>query len=440
MKVVQFPGAATSGNGPASALPSRIAAIDIGTTKVCCLIGEIEGGRRRAVDERVPGIKIIGSGHCRSSGVRGGHVIDVREAERAVRIAIEQAERMSGATLSEVYVNLSGSRCLSVHATGTAAVPAGQVTQAEMRRAISNALASVELDGKAVLHVSVNHFRLDDARGIKEPEGMHGKVLGADINVVLADPNAMANLGHVLERCHLDVVGFVVAPYASARSVLLEDEMELGVIMVEIGGGTTSWALFNEGVLLQAGAIPVGSHHVTVDIARGLNTPIAHAERVKTLWGSTVPAMLDERELITCPILGETGADAVKRVPRSMICGVIRPRMEEIFEMVRERIDQVPVVRQSVRRVVLSGGGSQLNGVEQLAGDILGRSVRIARPHRFNGLPDAMSQPGFSVVSGLLRYGLAPDAHAANLGQLIASAGHDEGYFRRVGQWLKESF
>lgn len=440
MKVVQFPSSSASGNGPAVSAGGRIAALDIGSTKVCCLIGEVQGNRRRAVDERVPAVKIVGSGHCRAAGVRGGNIIDVREAEQSVRAAIEQAERMAGVTLSEVYLNLSGARTRSVHASGQVVLSGGQVDETAKRQAIINAMSGLDVGGGAVLHVSVVHYRLDDARGITAPDGMHGKVLGVEVNVVLADPNALANLGLVMERCHLDVAGFVVSPYASARSVLLDDEMELGVVLVELGGGTTSWAIFNEGVLLHAGAVPVGSHHVTADIARGLNTPLAHAERVKTLWGSAVPAMLDERELITCPILGEAGTHAVNRVPRSMICGVIRPRMEEIFELVRERIEQVPIAAHMIRRVVLTGGGSQLNGVEQLAGEMLGRGVRVARPHRFEGLPDAMAQPGFSVASGLLRYGLAPDAQAANLGQIIAGAGHDAGYFRRVGQWLKESF
>lgn len=440
MKVVPFPSASTSGGATVSASASRIAALDIGSTKICCLIGEVQGGRRRAVDERVPAIKVIGSGHCRAAGVRGGNVIDVHEAEQSVRTAMEQAERMAGVTLSEVYLNLSGTRTRSIHSTGKVELSGGVVDEAAKRQAIMDAMSRVDLRGSAIVHLSISHYRLDEARGIRNPDGMHGQVLGVEINAVLADPNALANLSLVMERCHLDVAGFVVSPHASARSVLLEDEMELGVVLVELGGGTTSWAVFNEGVMLDAGAIPVGSHHVTADIARGLNTPIAHAERVKTLWGSAVPAMLDERELITCPILGETGTHAVNRVPRSMICGVIRPRMEEVFELVRERIEQVPAVRQVVRRVVLSGGGSQLNGVEQLAGEILGRGVRIARPHRFDGLPDAMSQPGFAVASGLLRYGLAPDMQAANLGQIIAGAGHDAGYFRRVGQWLKESF
>ncbi len=440
MKVVPFPSGSASGGASVSSPASRIAALDIGSTKICCLIGEVQGSRRRAVDERVPAIRITGSGHCRAAGLRGGNVIDVGAAEQSVRTAVEQAERMAGVTLSEVYLNISGGRTRSEHASGKVTLPLGVVDESAKRQAIIDAMAKVRLDGAAVLHVSVSHYRLDDARGIHEPDGMHGQVLGAEINVVLADPGALANLSMVMERCHLDVAGFVVSPYASARSVLLEDEMELGVVLVELGGGTTSWAVFNEGMLLHAGALGVGSHHVTADIARGLNTPIAHAERVKTLWGSAVPAMLDERELITCPILGETGTHAVNRVPRSMICGVIRPRMEEIFEMVRERIDQVPAARQVIRRVVLTGGGSQLNGVEQLAAEVLGRGVRVARPYRFDGLPDAMAQPGFSVASGLLRYGLAPDRETANLGQIIAGAGHDAGYFRRVGQWLKESF
>ncbi len=441
MKVVPFPTSSTStGSTRASAPSSTIAALDIGSTKICCLIGAVEGRRRRAVDETAPQIKIVGAGHCRSGGITGGAVTDLDQAERAMRTAIDQAERMADRTISDVYVNMSGGRTISVHVSGEVALGRHAVDEAAKRRAAVNAMSKLDTDGRAVLHASVVQYRLDNARNVRDPEGMHGATLTAELNVVLADANAITNLGLVLERCHLDAVGLVVAPYASARSVLLADEMELGVAVIELGGGTTSYAVFNEGMLAHADMIAVGSHHVTTDIARGLNTTIAHAERVKTLWGSTVPAQLDERELITCPILGETGSDAVQRVPRSMICGVVRPRMEEIFEIVRDKLGEVPVAQRFVRRVVLTGGGSQLNGVEQLAGEILGRQVRVARPSRFNGLPDALSTPGFCVATGLLRYGLAPDEQAAKLGLLIAGAGHDSGYIRRVGQWLKESF
>jgi cell division protein FtsA len=440
MKVVPFPSSSAPGGSSHSATSSTIAALDIGSTKICCLIGQLEGRKRRAVDETVPQIKVIGSGHCRSVGVRGGAIIDLDAAERSLRTAIDQAERMAGHTISEVYVNMSGGRTTSVHVTGQVPLASGPVTEADKRRAMMAAMSKVETQGRAVIHASVFNYRLDDARGVRDPQGLHGSALTAELNVVMADPRAIANLGLLLERCHLDAGAIVAAPYAAARSVLLADEMELGVALIELGGGTTSYAVFNEGALVHASMIPVGSHHVTTDIARGLNTTIAHAERVKTLWGSTVPAQLDERELIACPILGETGSEAVKRVPRSMICGVVRPRMEEVLEIIRDRLHDIPAARHIVRRVVLSGGGSQLNGVEQLAGEILSRGVRVAKPARFEGLPDALSTPGFSVASGLLRYGLAPDQQTANLGTLIADAGHDAGYFRRVGQWLKESF
>lgn len=440
MKVVPFPSSSANGGSPRVSTPSTIAAVDIGTTKICCLIGTVEGRRRRAVDETAPQIRVVGAGHCRSGGITAGAIADLDEAERAMRTAIDQAERMAGRTISDVYVNLSGGRALSVHVSGDAILGRLPVDEAAKRRAAVNAMAKLDTGGRVVLHASVIQYRLDDARNVLEPAGMHGTTLTAELNVVLADANVVANLGLLLERCHLDAVGLVVAPYAAARSVLLADEMQLGVAVIELGGGTTSYGVFNEGMLAHADMIPVGSHHVTTDIARGLNTTIAHAERVKTLWGSTVPAHLDERELITCPILGETGSDAVQHIPRSMICGVVRPRMEEIFEMVRDRLSDVPAARHFVRRVVLAGGGSQLNGVEQLAGEILGRQVRVAKPSSFNGLPDALATPGFSVATGLLRYGLVPDEQASNLGMLIAGAGHDGNYFKRVGQWLKESF
>ncbi len=440
MKVVQFPSSSGQGGSGVALRSSTIAVLDIGSTKICCLIGEVQGSRRRALDETVPQIKVKGSGHCRSRGIRAGVVNDMEAAEQSVRTAIDQAERMAGQTVTEVYVNMSGGRTTSVHTTGTVKLGSAPVGEADMQRAMVEAMAKVNPAGRAVIHASVFGYRLDEARGVRDPQGLHGVSLSAELNVVMAEPHAVANLGLLLERCHLDAAGVVVAPYAAARSVLTADEMELGVALVELGGGTTSYAVFNEGMLMHSGMIPVGSHHVTTDIARGLNTTIAHAERVKTLWGSTVPAQLDERELITCPIIGETGSDAMSQVPRSMICGVVRPRMEELLEMVRDRINEIPVARQVVRRVVLSGGGSQLNGVEQLAGEVMSRGVRVARPARFEGLPDALSTPGFAVASGLLRYALVPDRQAANLGVLLAGAGHDAGYFRRVGRWLKESF
>ncbi len=440
MKVVPFPSSSSNGGPPRASVPSTIAALDIGSTKICCLIGAVEGRRRRAVDETAPQIRIIGAGHCRSGGITGGAIVDLDDAERAIRTAIDQAERMADRTISEVFVNMSGGRALSVHVCGEVVLGRHAVDEAAKRRAAVNAMSKLDTGGRAVLHASVVQYRLDDARNVREPAGMHGTTLTAELNVVLADANAITNLGLLLERCHLDAVGLVVAPYAAARSVLLADEMDLGVAVVELGGGTTSYAVFNEGKLAHAGMISIGSHHVTTDIARGLNTTIAHAERVKTLWGSTVPAQLDERELITCPLLGETGSEAVQRIPRSMICGVVRPRMEEIFEIVRDKLVEVSVAQRFVRRIVLTGGGSQLNGVEQLAGEILGRQVRVAKPRCFSGLPDVLSTPGFCVASGLLRYGLVPDEQAANLGLLIAGGGHESSYFRRVGQWLRESF
>ena len=440
MKVVPFPSGSAQGGPARPQANTVISALDIGSTKICCMIGTVDSGRRRSVDETVPQIKVTGSGHCRSEGVRNGAIVDMAAAERSVRVALDQAERMAGHSVSEVYVNLSGGRAVSVYLNGKVSLRSGPVTEADKARAMTAAMAKVETNGRAIVHASVFQYRLDDASGVVNPDGMHGSTLEADINVVLVDPNVVANLLTLMERCHLDVAGFVVAPYAAARSVLLPDEMELGVALVDMGGGTTSFGVFNEGALVHAGMIAIGSHHVTTDIARGLNTTIAHAERVKTLWGSTVPSQLDERELITFPILGETGSDAVNRIPRSMICGVVRPRMEEVLELVRDRLNEIPVARNIVRRIVLTGGGSQLNGVEQLAGEVLGRTVRVARPTRFSGMPDALGTPGFCVATGLLRDGLAPDQQSANLGRLLAGSEHDHGYFRRVGQWLKESF
>ena len=194
MKVVPFPSSSANGGSTLATTPSTIAALDIGSTKICCLIGSIEGRRRRAVDETMPQIKVIGAGHCRSEGVHGGAIADLDDAERALRTAIEQAERMAGRTISEVYVNMSGGRTLSAHVSGQAVLGRLPVDEAAKRRAAVNAMSRLDAGCRVVLHASVVQYRLDDARGVREPAGMHGTTLTAELNVVMADPNAITNL------------------------------------------------------------------------------------------------------------------------------------------------------------------------------------------------------------------------------------------------------
>jgi cell division protein FtsA len=310
-----------------------------------------------------------------------------------------------------------------------------------MDAAISNAILHLDAGKRSVLHLAPVQYHLDSARGISSPAGMHGEALSVDLNVVTVEAPHLRNLALAIERAHLGIDGFVIAPHAAAKSVLADDEMELGAILIDIGGQTTGLAIFHSGHLLHAETIGIGGQHITNDIARGLSTSIAHAERMKTLWGSALVSSADDRETLAVPLLGERGVDTVHKVPKSMLTGIIRPRVEEIFEMVRGRIEGCKFASLAGKRVVLTGGSSQLTGMRELAMQWLDRQVRVGAPNPVTGMPDAARSPAFAVSYGLLGYALAPDRHHA-MPQEAAQALRDsqQGYVKRVGRWIAESF
>jgi cell division protein FtsA len=418
-----------------------VAALDIGTTKITCLIGEAVQQRHHAPDdEERPGVRILGFGHQASRGVRNGMIVDVDQAERAIRLAVDAAERSAKRTISSVFVNVAGGRPQSLVTSAKVKLATGQVTQSEIEAATAAALSQVRAGTRIVLHAVAAQFQLDDARGITSPLGMFGDELTVDVHAVLAAPAAMRNLSLCLERCHLAIADQAVAPYAAAKSVLAEDELKLGVTLVDMGGATTSIAGFREGHVVFADVIPLGGQHITNDIARGLSTTIAHAERMKTLWGSALASAIDEREMVAVPLLGERGVDTVHHVPRSMLTGIIRPRLDETFDLIRERIERASLAGLAGGRVVLTGGASQLTGVRETASQWLNRQVRLGTPLPNLGLPEVARSPGFAVAAGLLLYGLKPDRHCARETRRTAELVAQRGYLRRVGKWITESF
>ncbi len=424
------------GNGPQKT--GIIAALDVGSTKVCCLIAKVEPPSRNSVSG--PKIKILGVGHHAARGIRAGAVVNVEEAERSIRLAVDAAERMAQVSIAEVYVSIAGGLPNSISYSSKVDVAGEVIGQGDVSAVTGQAMRQASAAGKVLLHASAVHYSVDDARGVRDPLGMHGSKLGVDINAVLVEPGAMHNLAMVVERCHLSVAGFVIAPYAAGRSVLVSDEIELGTTLIDMGGATTSVAVFYDGNLVYGDVLPIGGHHVTKDLARGLSTTIAHAERMKTLYGSALPSIYDDREMISVPVLGERGVDAINQVPRSMLTGIIRPRLEEIFEIVRDRLEQSPVANKMGRQMVLCGGASQLTGMREAAGQIMSRNIRMASPVGFSGLPDSSKSPAFSVATGLLSYALDPDYHMTELLEFSRETVKSTRYLNRVGRWIKESF
>ena len=428
--------------GPVQPKSGVIAALDIGSTKISCLIAEPVAQKHRPADsEERNALKILGIGHQLSRGVRAGSIVNVDEAERAIRLAVDAAERMAQRTISEVYVNVSGGRPQSRVHTATAKVATGQVSPRDLDRILDQALAAVDPGRRHVLHISPIQYQVDDAKGIKAPAGMFGETLGLDLGVVTVEPAHLKNLSLAIDRAHLSIAGFVIAPYAAARAVLAEDEMSLGVTLIDMGGATTSFAIFHDGNLVSADVIPLGGMHITNDVARGLSTTIAHAERMKTLWGSAIASQIDEREMIAVPLLGERGVDTVQKVPRSMLTGIIRPRIEEIFEMLRGRLEASGTSHLAGRRAVLTGGASQLTGVRDVAAQWLDRQVRMGLPAHVGGMPEAAHSPGFAVCAGLLNYGFKPDPQYVLPEAKANSLGRgQQSYVRRMGRWIVESF
>jgi cell division protein FtsA len=441
MTVVQFEGRNPPRRGEGTGRAKIVAALDIGTTKITCVIAEAVPQKHKLPGgSNQPLLKVLGIGHQASRGLKGGAIVDVEQAERAVRIAVDSAERMAETTIGDVFVAITGGRPATRTYTASVATRNGEVGFGDIDAVLGEAATQVEPKRRTILHLTPVQFHLDGVKGIKAPAGMYGETLSADLRAVTVDQAAIKNLALVVERCHLSLAGTAIAPYAAAKSVLAEDEMGLGVTLLELGGATTGIAVFQDGHLVFADVVPIGGQHVTNDIARGLSTTVAHAERMKTLWGTALASSLDEREMIAVPALGERGVDTVHKVPKSMLTGIIRPRLEEIFEKVKERLKEAGVEQPKPRRLVLTGGGSQLTGIRDMAAAVLDAQTRIGSPLNIAGLPEVARTPCFGVAAGLLVYALKPDQHHAVPRSLQGNTINGGSYMRRVGRWIAESF
>ncbi len=399
--------------------------LDIGTTKVVCLIARIEGDGEP---------RVLGFGWQRGRGVKGGSIIDLEEAERAIRAAVGQAEEMSDTQLSGAIVNLScgqpDSRLLHVQ------WPIGgrAVTDADLRAILHEGRRRGTEDGRETVHGSPVSFTVDATPGVEDPRGMVCDTLGARVHLVDASQAALRNLGACLARCDLEVEELVSAPLAAGLATLVEDEKRIGATVIDMGGGTTSIAVFSEGQLIHTAQIPVGGWQVTNDLARVLSTPISHAERLKTLHGGALAAADDEREMLPVPLVGED-EDHIARVPRTMIVNIIRPRLEETFEFVRERLEQAGVAKEAGTRVVLTGGASQMIGARELAARVLDRQVRIGRPRSVRGLPDTAGGPPFAAAIGLLAWGAGEGRPVVDI---APGVDRPQSSIRRLYGWLRD--
>jgi cell division protein FtsA len=417
-----------------------VAAIDIGTNKIACLIGRLRPhAAQEVLRRRTHAVEVIGFGHTGASGMKAGTVVDLDSVEEAMRHALDLAERMAAVEIESVVVSVTAGRIASELFAASVEV-AGSVGDADIERVLAAGSVNSARAGRVVLHSLPIGFSLDDARGIRDPRGMLARRFGVDMHVVSVDVAAARNLMLAVERCHIGVAALVASPYAAGLSVLADDETDLGAALVDMGAGTTTLGVFTGGRLIHVDGFALGGNHVTMDLARGLSVSVYDAERIKTVYGSVIAGGSDERDMITVQPVGGDEREPPQFVSRAILTRIIKPRVEEILEMVRDRLASSPFASEPRGRVVLAGGASQLTGLPELATRILGRPVRIGRPLGISGLPDAGKGPAFAAAAGLLVYPQA--AHLEHYEprrtrQMMTGTG---GYIARVGRWLRESF
>ena len=418
-----------------------VAALDVGTSKIACLVAKLKPqSPQETLRRRTHAIEIKGISHTLARGMKAGSVVDLTETEAAISHAVDLAERMASVQFESVLVSVSAGRIGSELFAASVDVGGPTVSEGDIARVLAAGSRHSVRDGRALLHSLPISFALDGVRGVRDPRDMLAKNFGVDMHVMTADISAARNLMLAIERCHLNVEAMVASPYVAGLAVLADDEADLGAAIIDMGAGTTTLAVFSGGHCVHASGFALGGHHVTMDLARGLNTRVADAERIKTFYGSVLTGGSDERDMITVPPVGDDDREAPQFVSKASLVGIIRPRVEEILEMVRDRLAASPFAAEPRARVVLTGGASQLNGLPELAARILGRSVRIGRPLGIAGLPDQAKGPAFAVAAGLLVY--PQSAHLEHFEprrtrQLMTGTG---GYMNKVGRWLRESF
>ncbi len=419
---------------------ATVAVLDVGSSKIACLIARLTPERDVAPgDWRTHRARILGIGHQRSRGVKNGLIVDMDEAESAIRQTVDAAERMAGVQIEQVIVTASGGRLSSQHFTAKTAIGGREVAESDVHRVLEASATHPMSHGRIAVHSLPTSFSLDGVPGVREPKSMIGDELGVDLHVASCDQAAARNLILAVERGHLGIEAMAAAPYVAGLSVLEPDELEMGVVLIDMGAGSTSLSVFHGGALVHVDAVTLGGNHVTMDIARGLNARLSDAERLKTFHGAAIASPSDERETITFGHVGENGERPV-HAPKSHLVRIIRPRVEETLEFLRDRLARAGFGAGSGRRVVLTGGACQLTGAPEAARRILGGQVRVGRPIGVDGLPEAARSPAFAVAAGLFVYPQVAGREYFEPYREQRLASVSNGYMSRVGRWLMESF
>ncbi|THD81200.1 cell division protein FtsA [Aliigemmobacter aestuarii] len=391
-----------------------IAILDIGSSKIACLILRFDGPERlREVDGVGPmagqsSFRVIGAATTRSRGVRFGEIAVMNETERAIRTAVQGAQKMAGVRVDHAIACFSGAEPRSYGLAGEWDLQDSVVTEQDVARVLAACDVPDIGHGREVLHAQPVNFALDHRTGLADPRGQIGNRLACDMHLLSVDADVVQNLLYCIKRCDLELAGIASSAYVSGISSLVEDEQELGAACIDMGGGSTGVSIFIKKHMIYADAVRMGGDHVSLDISKGLHVPLATAERIKTKHGGVHATSMDDRDMIE--IGGDSGdwEKDRRQVSRTELIGIMRPRVEEILEEVRVRLDAAGFEHLPSQQIVLTGGASQIPGLDGLASRILGQRVRLGRPLRVQGLPQAVTGPAFASAVGLCLFAAHP--------------------------------
>jgi cell division protein FtsA len=406
-----------------------VVGLDIGTTKISAIVGEISED----------GIDIIGIGTHPSQGLRKGVVINIESTVESIKKAVKEAELMAGCVIDRAYVGIAGAHISSLNSHGVVAIKDKEITAQDVQRVISAAKAVAIPQDREILHVIPQEFIIDDQDGIKEPVGMSGVRLEAKVHIVTCAVSSAQNIIKSCNKAGLQVEELILEPIASAEAVLSNDELELGVMLVDVGGGTASIATFSQGSLAHTAVLAIGGNHITNDIAVGLRTPQHEAEKIKLRYGCAMASLVSESETIDVPGVGGRKA---RTVPRKLLAEIIEPRLEELFSLIHKELQKSGLQDLVASGVVLTGGTPMMEGIPELAEFIFDMPVKRGVPYGVGGLSDVVSSPKFATGVGLLKYavkkhGLRPTSKIPSL--RFSTESYDKVVTSMKG-WIKDLF
>ena len=399
---------------------NMIVGLDIGTSKVVAIVGEVSAEGE---------LSVVGIGSHKSIGLKKGVVVNIDSTVQSIQRAVEEAELMAGCQIHSVYVGIAGSHIRSLNSHGIVAIKDREVYAQDLERVIDAAQAVAIPADQRILHILPQEYLIDEQEGVKEPLGMSGVRLEAKVHLVTCAVNAAQNIEKCIKRCGLEVDDIILEQLASSYAVLTEDEKELGVCMVDIGGGTTDIAIFTEGAIRHTGVIPIAGDQVTNDIAMALRTPTQHAEEIKIKYACALSKLAGPDETIKVPSVGDR---APRDLSRQALAEVVEPRYEELFNLVLAELRRSGFEDIIPAGVVLTGGTSKMEGVIELAEEIFHMPVRLGAPQGIKGLKDIVNNPIYSTGVGLLHYGLTQQDSVG----VSQNRENDESFWARIKSWF----